>query len=141
MQLRAMDAPHLTYLSRSPIKVTGCYCQDATCDRTEPDKQLKDFESEQIRCGTITYQDISEAKEEGNLRSTTDNDDVEKLNHFKKYGKVPEEKEKYRYSHSRDQEQNLPVSCQGQECEWIGFTISGFVMFMVLFLFAYFGIF
>ena len=59
---------------------------------------MKDFKSEEIRCGTITFSDISEAKEEGNLRSTTDNDDVEKLNHFKKYGKVPEEKEKYRYT-------------------------------------------
>ena len=107
------------------------------------DKQLKDLKSEEIRCGTITFSDISQAKKEGNSRSTTnnENDDVEKLNNFKKYEKVPKEKEKYRYSHSRDQEQNLPVSCQGQECEWIGFTIYGFVMFMVLFLFAYFGIF
>ena len=138
MQLKAMDAPHVTYLSRSPIRVTGCYCP-GTCDRT--DKQLKDFTSEEIRCGTITFSDISEAKEEGNLRSTTNNDDVEKLTHFKKYGKVPEEKEKYRYSHSRDQEQNLPVSCQGQECEWIGLAICGFVMFMVLILLAYLGVF
>ena len=100
---------------------------------------MKDLKSEEIRCGTITFSDISEAKKEGNLRSTTNNDDVEKLNHFKKYGRIPEEK--YKDSHSRDKEQKLPVSCQGQECEWIGFTIYGFVMFMVLFLFAYFGIF
>ena len=25
----------------------------------------------------------------------------------------------------------MPVSCQGQECEWIGFTIYGFVMFNI----------
>lgn len=136
MQLRAMDAPHVTYLSRSPIRVTGCYCP-GTCDRT--DKQLRDFKSEQIRCGTITFSDISEAKEEGNLRSTTNNDDVEKLNNFKKYGRVPEEK--YRDKHSRDQEQNLPVSCQGQDgWEWMGLMITVCVVSMALFLFAYLGI-
>ena len=134
-----MDAQHLTYLSRSPLSVTGWYCQDDTCDKTETDKKLKDFESEQIRCGTITFSDISEAKEKGNLRSTTNNDDVEKLNHFKKYGKVPEEK--YKDSHSRDKEQNMLVSCQGQECEWIGYMLTAFVMFMVLFFLAYLGIF
>ena len=98
---------------------------------------MKDFKSEEIRCGTITFSDISEAKKEGNLRSTTNNDDVEKLNHFKKYGRIPEEK--YKDSHSRDKEQKLPVSCQGQECKWIGYLLTAFVMFMVLFLLAYTG--
>ena len=100
---------------------------------------MRDFKSEQIRCGTITFSDISEAKEEGNLRSTTNNDDVEKLNNFKKYGRVPEEK--HRDKHSRDQEQNLPVSCQGQDgWEWMGLMITVCVVSMALFLFAYLGI-
>ena len=42
-------------------------------------KKLRDFSSDQIRCGTITFSDISEAKEEGHIKSTTNSKDIEKL--------------------------------------------------------------
>ena len=65
------------------------------------------------RCGTITFSDISKAKEEGHIRSTTNSKDIEKLNHFEKYGKVLEEQD----SASKAHEKSNVVSMQ-DECEW-----------------------
>ena len=131
IELRSMNAPHLTYLSRSPIRVTGCYCP-GTCDKT--DKKLRDFSSDEIRCGTITFSDISKAKEEGHIRSTTNSKDIEKLNHFEKYGKVLEVQD----SASKAQEKSNVVSMQ-DECEWGGLIVTAIIVFVVLILIAKFG--
>ena len=134
VQMMSMKAPHTKYFSREPIKVIGCYCRDQ-CDKTEK-QGLNHYSSEQIRCGEIKIEHVIQAKKRYNIISTADKKDIEKLNYFEKYGKIPEEnKDKYLTNISSDNK--VVLNCVDQY-EWMGFFVTiSLGLFIILMLSSY----
>ena len=136
-QVRSMDAPHLRYYSRSPRRIIGCYCP-GSCDKPSEQK-LDQFTSEEIRCGKISFKDIFEAKVDGNIISTADKDDVEKLNHFEKYGRIAEDKKQIS-NNTNSTERQVVYSCFGEQFEWLGLLFTIIFGLGILILLANLGI-
>ena len=92
LQYLTMNAPHRSMVSKNPIKIVGCYCTTGTCDRINV--ELMKIPSDQLRFGTITFNDVAEAQRKERIRSTMNQADFRKIEHFEAFGKLPEEDDK-----------------------------------------------
>ena len=89
LQYFTMNAPHRSVISTDPIKIVGCYCTTGNCERY--DLPLVMIPSKQLRVGTITLSDVAEAQQKERIRSTMNQEDFRKIDHFEAFGKLPEE--------------------------------------------------
>ena len=137
LQIKSMAAPHLRFYSHSPRRIIGCYC-NGSCDKPSEQK-LDKFPCEEIRCGRITFSDIFKAQVQDNIISTADKDDVEKLNHFEKYGKIPEDK-KENGNNTNYTERQIIYSCFGEQFEWLALVIFIICGLVTLILLANYGV-
>ena len=130
LQRRTAKAPHLTKLCSKPLKVTGCYCS-GTCDLYNV--PIMEIPSENLRCGTITFEDVSEGQRIFRIRGNMDQEENRKMEHFEEFGTVPKEDE--RKSHyNNEKETPMTWACQSHgHYETIGFLI--FAFFAILFIY------
>ena len=134
LQYFTMNAPHRSKISTDPIKIVGCYCTTGNCERY--DVPLMKIPSKQLRVGTITLSDVAEAQRKERIRSTMNQEDFRKIDHFEAFGKLPEEDD--RKASNNKEESMGHFNCQGEISEILGFLITGAAVLLTVFLLANF---
>ena len=128
-----MNAPHRSMVSKNPIKIVGCYCTTGTCDRINV--ELMKIPSDQLRFGTITFNDVAEAQRKERIRSTMNQEDFRKIEHLEAFGKLPEEDDK---KSSTNKVESKGYFYEGTEI--LGILITGTAVLLIVFLAASFAV-
>ena len=131
LQIRTSRAPHLRKISSDPLKVLGCYC-NGSCDRYNV--PIMEIPSRNLRCGTITFSDVSEAQRLYRIRGNNNQDDHRKMDHFAEFGTPPKEEEK-KSQYNNEKEASLIGSCHGHsQFEILGFLIFGAIAILFIYI-------
>ena len=121
--------------STDPIKIVGCYCTTGNCERY--DLPLIMIPSKQLRVGTITLSDVAEAQQKERIRSTMNQEDFRKIDHFEAFGKLPEEDD--RKASNNKEEYMGHFNCQVEIFQILGFLITIALVILVVFLLTKFA--